>query len=93
MLNPIRRQIIDDFRELLFMYINTQTPKEKAFFKASVLRQIKEIPGFQVVIVPSNYIDGFLDAKGSGQTGMATPRISQVLDKSHCLISGITIQP
>ncbi|MFZ4523196.1 MAG: hypothetical protein ACOYNC_15910 [Bacteroidales bacterium] len=92
-LNPARRQIIDDVRELLFMIANTSTPKEKGFFKASALNKLKEIPGFQVVIVPSNTINAFLDDISSLQSGWTMPRISPIPDKNRCLIGGIRIEP
>ncbi len=90
--NQLRRQIINDFRELLFMYAKTQTLTEQKYFRTSALNKIREIPDVMVDIIPKNDISTFLDDIAAGSSAWALPRVTPIIDKRSCLIIGVTIE-
>lgn len=91
-INRIRRQIISDFRELLFMYAKTQTLTEQKYFRTSALNKIREIPNVRVDIIPKNDISTFLDDIASGSSAWALPKVTPMIDKRSYLIVGVTIE-
>ena len=91
-INQHRRQIIGDFRELLFMYAKTQTLTEQKYFRTSALNKIREIPDVQVDIIPKNDISTFLDDIAAGSSAWALPKVTPIIDKRSLLIVGVTIE-
>lgn len=91
-INQVRRQIINDFRELLFMYAKTQTHTEQKFFRATAINKIREIPDVRVDIIPKNDISTFLDDIATGSSAWALPKVTPILDKKSWLIVGVTIE-
>lgn len=91
-INQHRRQIISDFRELLFMYAKTQTLTEQKFFRTSAINKIREIPDVRVEIIPKNDISTFLDDIAAGSSAWALPKVTPIIDKRSLLIVGVTIE-
>ncbi len=91
-INQLRRKIINEFRELLFMYAKTQTSAEQKFFRTSALNKIREIPNVRVDIIPKNDISTFLDHIAIGSSAWALPKVTPIVDKKTFLIIGVTIE-
>ncbi|MCX6303725.1 MAG: hypothetical protein NT040_02040 [Bacteroidetes bacterium] len=88
-INQLRRQIINDFRDLLFMYANTESAREQDFFRNSAMNKIREIPDVKVEIIPQTDIfELFKAAAPAEEEWLFTP----LLDKRKCLIVGVTIR-
>ena len=87
--NRQRRQVITDFRDLLFMYAKTQSPREKEFFKTSAIRKIHEIPSVKLVIIPQADIYALFRETTPVESGwIFTP----ILDLKKSIIIGVAVQ-
>jgi len=91
-INQVRRQIINDFRELLFMFAKTGSPAEKQFFRTSALAKVREIPALKIDIIPQSDLPSWLDDTVFGGSSGSQPVVTPVLDKKTGVITGILIR-
>jgi len=87
--NHQRRQIITDFRDLLFMYAKTQSPREKEFFKTSAIRKIHEIPGVKMLIIPQADIYVLFKEATPVESGWT---FTPILDHKRSIIIGVAVE-
>jgi hypothetical protein len=87
--NHLRRQIILDFRDYLFMYAKTESKKEKEFFKLSAINKIHEIPEVKLNIIPQTDIYVLFEEAIPVESDWS---FTPVYDSHKCLIEGVTVK-
>ncbi|MEI6684166.1 MAG: hypothetical protein WCO44_16170 [Bacteroidota bacterium] len=86
-INRVRRQIISEFRELLYMYTRTNSQEEKNYFRYHAEKTLKEIPGVKTDISPACAIRSVFE-----DPDWANAVVLPLYNDPDCVIVGIRLR-
>gem|GEM_PF-5167138 len=86
-INRVRRKIISEFRELLYMCTRTTSQEERDYFRNHAEKTLEEIPGVKTDISPACGIRSVFD-----DPGWANAVVLPLYDDPDCVIVGIRLR-